>query len=412
MTMPALKGAKNLAKSIGSTGNVPRGPIPELDLAPPTEALLLKWARSLDATRPGKKDQGNSLPTPEEIPQSFLDRISKIGASIAVSPSSLFLRTVDLHNEPVQVSIAANGISIADDRDLFTAEDDFVFLSSTETELDARGGDDTVTLLAGGASGPVFGNSGNDTVLGNAADDSLFGDSGEDLLMGGAGADELSGGNNADSLQGGDGADLLKGGKDNDLLEGGAGEDRLYGDTGDDSLDGGDDADVIYGGNGDDSINGGEGADSLFGGKDNDTMTGSAGDDLLKGQSGNDSMNGGDGDDTIIGTSGDDTLIGGSGADSLSGGSGADCFVFDAGTSDGSRDTIVDLRADDLILLAGFDELSLAADPLTLLADAFTMQPSGNGLLQLGDLDILIENSKMLDEAAFEELVIGAIQIA
>ncbi|GGF60644.1 Hemolysin-type calcium-binding repeat-containing protein [Mameliella alba] len=410
--MPVPKAAKTLAKSAGTPGNVPRGPIPDLDLAPPTEALLLKWARSLDAAHPGHKGQGKWLPSLDEIPESFLDRISKIGASVSVSPSGLFLRTVDMHLEPVQVSIGPDGISFAEDRGLFTVEDDFVFLSPSETERDAKDGDDTVILLAGGASGPVFGNSGNDTVLGNAADDSLFGDSGEDLLVGGSGADKLSGGDDADTLQGGDGADLLKGGKDNDLLDGGAGEDRLYGDTGDDSLYGGDDVDMIYGGNGNDLIDGGDGSDNLFGGKDNDTLIGSAGNDLLEGQSGNDSMSGGDGDDTLIGTSGDDTLIGGFGADSLSGGSGTDWFVFDAETSDGSSDTIIDLNADDIIVLAGFDELLAAADPLLMLADAFIVQPSGDGLLQFGDLHISIENSKMLDEASFEELVISAIQIA
>ena len=410
--MPAIKGMKKFANWAGSAGNVPRGPIDDLALAPPTEAFLLKLARPLDPGRPGHKEPGKLLPTPDEIPQSFVDRISQLGVSVAVKPSGLLVHAVDMLQEPVQISIGPDGIHIDDGQDLFTCDDDFVFLSPSATERDAMDGNDKVILIGGGASAPVFGNSGDDTLLGNVADDSLFGDSGEDLLVGGAGSDELSGGNDADSLQGGDGADVLNGGKDDDLLEGGPGEDRLYGDTGNDSLDGGDGADEIYGGNGNDSIIGGEGADNLFGGKNNDTLIGSAGDDLLKGQSGNDSMRGGDGDDTLIGTSGDDTLIGGSGADSLSGGSGEDWFVFESGTSDGSTDTIMDLKAEDLILLAGFDELLSATDPLTLLADAFTVQPSGDGLLQLGDLDILIENNSMLDEAAFEALVIGSIQIA
>lgn len=402
--------AKNKPKK--TDDKIPQGPIKDLLLDPSTEAFLRQWARFLDPARKGEAGNGSKFPTPDDIPDSVLARISEIGVSISVQSDGLFLRGTDRASDPFELFMSADGLSGGGGASLFSPDDDFVFLSSAETELDAKGGDDTVVLMPGGASGPVRGNSGNDTILGNSANDSLFGDSGEDLLVGGAGSDELSGGEGDDTLQGGDGSDRLKGGKGNDVLEGGAGEDRLYGDSGDDSLAGGADADDLYGGTGKDLIEGGDGADRLFGGKDDDTLTGGTGGDLLEGQSGDDSMVGGEGDDTLSGTSGNDTLIGGAGADSLLGGGGTDWFVFDSSTSDGSQDTIGDLKSNDVILLAGFDELLSAAAPMTLLADAFTVTTSGEGLLQLGALDLLIENIKLLDDTAFEAVVLGTIQIA
>lgn len=55
-------------------------------------------------------------------------------------------------------------------------------------------------------------------------------------------------------------------------------------------------------------------------------------------------LSGGNGDDTITGGTGADRIIGGSGADALRGGGGNDAFVFlwAAGATAASRDTILD----------------------------------------------------------------------
>lgn len=72
-------------------------------------------------------------------------------------------------------------------------------------------------------------------------------------VKGGAGNDYLIGGTNADSLEGGDGNDTLVGCDGNDVLLGGNGDDKLVGGKGNDKLDGGAGCDTAYTGLGTDT---------------------------------------------------------------------------------------------------------------------------------------------------------------
>lgn len=108
-------------------------------------------------------------------------------------------------------------------------------------------------------------------------------------------------------------------------ISGGSGNDSIFGSSDDDNIDGGPGNDVVYGFEGDDFLQGGSGNDTLYGGGDNDQLYGGDGDDSLFGDSGENSLSGGygknkivigdengagyaqvDGDDTVYGTADDD----------------------------------------------------------------------------------------------------------
>ncbi|MBX9579176.1 MAG: hypothetical protein K2X87_02620 [Gemmataceae bacterium] len=104
----------------------------------------------------------------------------------------------------------------------------------TEIRVEARGGDDYVTLRRPGAvvSKPTA------VWLGCGAD-YVIGGNGANYVDGGTGNDVLYGYGGADKLAGDTGDDTLYGGTGNDQLAGGAGADRLQGDAGGDRMDGG-----------------------------------------------------------------------------------------------------------------------------------------------------------------------------
>jgi Ca2+-binding RTX toxin-like protein len=91
-------------------------------------------------------------------------------------------------------------------------------------EINANGGDDTITLAA---TVPVPA-----TLRGGPGEDRLTGGTGNDKLTGGPGNDKLSGGAGNDSLYGGSGEDQLSGGNGDDRLLGGSGTDLLLGGSG------------------------------------------------------------------------------------------------------------------------------------------------------------------------------------
>ena len=86
---------------------------------------------------------------------------------------------------------------------------------------------------------------------------------------------------------------------------------------------------------------GGSGNDKLIGNAVANTLTGNAGSDLLRGLAGNDALTGGVGDDWLAGGAGADKLAGGKG--------GSDVFFFDRDAA-GSKDTISDFGAGDLLV--------------------------------------------------------------
>ncbi|NVO24379.1 calcium-binding protein [Donghicola mangrovi] len=230
------------------------------------------------------------------------------------------------------------------------------------------------------------GRSGDDDIYGDAGDDTLAGSAGRDELYGGAGNDRLLGGDDYDSLYGADGDDYLHGGEGRNYFNGGKGNDTLIsagfadtmygqagndvlslkvsglakGGSGNDILSGEDGALNLFGNSGNDILQGGTGRDTLTGGTGRDTLSAGDGHDTLKGGSGNDKLYGGKGDDILLGGSGNDILIGEhrdradydewnlyAGNDTLIGGKGADVFVYTGG-----QDVIVDLKANDTLVLA------------------------------------------------------------
>ncbi|MCE9685976.1 retention module-containing protein [Shewanella sp. AS16] len=108
----------------------------------------------------------------------------------------------------------------------------------------------------------------------------------------------------------------------------------IFGSTHDDSLTGANQDDRIFGREGDDSLSGLAGNDELIGGSGNDILSGGSGDDYLDGGPGNDSLSGGTGSDYLIGGTGSDVLDGG--VDTA-----RDAFIWEAGSADGSTDTVM-----------------------------------------------------------------------
>jgi hypothetical protein len=90
----------------------------------------------------------------------------------------------------------------------------------TAIDIDARGGNDTVTIASTIAT--------STTIRGGAGNDKLYGGSGNDTLIGGDGHDYLFGLMGDDTLDGGDGDDWLYGGAGLDTLDGGSGTNQLF----------------------------------------------------------------------------------------------------------------------------------------------------------------------------------------
>lgn len=146
------------------------------------------------------------------------------------------------------------------------------FPGVTRVRVEARNGNDNVTVL-GGPRDPQ----------GNLLRFSIFGGNGNDTIQGGSAADDVRGGNGADSVSGGEGNDRVYGGKGDDFLQGQSGDDTMEGNNAKDTMLGGPGNDTLRGGGGDDRLRGGSGDDFLRGGYAEDDMYGGAGVDTLFG---------------------------------------------------------------------------------------------------------------------------------
>ncbi|MEM6340412.1 MAG: Hint domain-containing protein, partial [Pseudomonadota bacterium] len=233
------------------------------------------------------------------------------GGETTTDPSDEDFDTIDLSALTGPVTITYTG----DEAGTITNGTDTITFSEIERII---GTDQADSVDGSGQSGTTGIN-----IDARGGDDTITGTNNADTIEGGSGADEIDGGSGWDSLSGGEGNDTLRGDGGSDTLDGGAGND---------SLDGGGNGDNLRGGSGNDTLSGGAGFDTLDGGND---------DDSLDGGGSNDSLDGGAGSDTVVGGSGNDTLSGGTGNDVLTGGDGNDTFVFEVG--DGA-DTITDFN--------------------------------------------------------------------
>ena len=271
-------------------------------------------------------------------------------ASFATSPA------------PVQIDLQA-GTAEGDGSDTLTSieaaegsdqADDITGRTSLASDLDGRGGDDTI--VGGDAADVLQGGLGQDTIEGNGGDDQIDGgQNGGDTILyvdapgavtvnlttglasGADGNDNIvnvanvTGSDFNDNITGTDAwPNVLVGGSGADTLSGLAHYDTLYGQAGADTLDGGVDPDTVAyndaatvnavnvdidagtasGGAGADTlisienINGSPFGDVLQGDENPNTIYGFAGNDTLRGRAANDTLDGGDGTDTVDGGTG------------------------------------------------------------------------------------------------------------
>lgn len=270
------------------------------------------------------------------------------------------------------------------------------------------GGDDTVTVesdLGAIVAGDIFSftggtlTPGNDTLIGGRGNDTLFGESatpGFPTTIGttveAGGNDVLDGGDGNDQLFGQVGNDVLHGGRGNDLINGGSGNDTARFNTLDAAvyvdLQGIAGTDIGSGlaeaiGQGIDQI---ELVENVTGSRRNDTILGNTQANILRGLDGNDVLNG---------RSGADILSGGLGRDRLIGGAGKDVFDFNAiaelSTTADDTDVIVGFRSGDRIDLSGIDAkagtagnqaFSFVTGPLTGAAQINVIQVGNRTIVQ------------------------------
>jgi Ca2+-binding RTX toxin-like protein len=291
---------------------------------------------------------------------------------------------------------------------LFTPQDDVVDFGTVKagsypanTQYDAIGGNDLVTLPADAAAAAAAGygishqfnaGAGNDSIHGQTLDDTIHGDAGNDQLDGGVANDKLYGDDNDDELKGGDGTDILIGGLGFDDIRGGNDADVLLGLDGDYSpllgaVSFGDDGASSYldGEDGNDTVYGGKGAETLVGGNGNDSLNGGDGPNQLFAQG--TAHNGLDGKDTLRGGTGDDQLVAfnlDTEGDSLIGGDGVDTFFAN------NLDTIEDFAKGETIYALGnasIDNLIAYSESGSTRLNFFHQGP--NGLVK--DFGIVLE---------------------
>lgn len=199
----------------------------------------------------------------------------------------------------------------------------------SETTIDARGGNDRITVISGLGYGgyAISGGDGNDVLVGGdrtdesdggRGDDSLFGGDGDDCLKGSLGDDEIDGGTGSDELIVWDseiktydirlGVDSMKGiGVDRFKNIEGANISVGHGSRIDASSFRGTVSLWAY--DGDSTLIGGKGDDWLEVGGRNNLVIGGGGNDTLVGiDPGPGKLDGGSGDDTILGTPGRDII--------------------------------------------------------------------------------------------------------
>ena len=251
--------------------------------------------------------------------------------------------------------------------------DQFQRSTFTMIEVDAGGGDDTVTI---DETAGIFTDTESTRLLGGDGNDTLNGGSGNEIIHGGPGNDTIDPGRGVDTTFGEAGIDLVVWSSGpgiilpsdgNDVFDGGDGLDTIsvtgtsLNETwnltvntnnnqrlfltrsggaitldlggvegidlallgGDDifgaspglstslvlDIDGGDDNDIIIGADGNDRLTGGNGDDVLSGGPGVDILFGGPGADTIHGDAGVDHLNGGTGDDALFGGAGSDSII-------------------------------------------------------------------------------------------------------
>jgi Ca2+-binding RTX toxin-like protein len=185
--------------------------------------------------------------------------------------------------------------------------------------------------------------------FGNWLDNIIVGNSGDNVIDGGEGADDMSGGEGDDTYYVDDHGDSV-------TEDGDAGHDTVYSYISYTLGFGVEDLILLdYADNGT-----GNGLDNYIEGNDYDNvLKGLAGKDEIHGNWGDDDIDGGSGNDKLYGDENNDSLTGGTGKDKSTGGGGNDLFVFKAlnesGTTNGTRDQILDFNDRDAIVLSEID---------------------------------------------------------
>ena len=133
---------------------------------------------------------------------------------------------------------------------------------------------------------------------------------------------------------------------------------------------------VVYGSYYDDQVSLGAEDDEFYGGRGGDYAFGGSGNDKLSGNKGDDTLEGFDGDDILIGGIGNDTLTGGVGRDRLTGGVGADRFTF---VQSGGHDIVHDFSD-------GEDVLDVSAFGLADISQFMSITASGDDVVIQIDL--------------------------
>lgn len=103
-------------------------------------------------------------------------------------------------------------------------------------QINARAGDDTITLDESFPAATVFLNGGNDHLIAGSAAHRIYGGAGDDTIYAGGGDDTIYGESGIDRLFGEGGTDYLDGGLHKDFLDGGSGKNKLIGGDGIDNF--------------------------------------------------------------------------------------------------------------------------------------------------------------------------------
>ena len=225
----------------------------------------------------------------------------------------------------------------------------------------------------------------------------------ENLTLTGSAALNGYGNGLANTIIGNIGANKLYGYDGNDTLDGGRGNDTMEGGIGNDTYTVGETGDIVteLSGQGTDTIitslanytlaaevenltqSGGTSPNTAIGNILNNTITGNDGWNVLKGMEGN---------DTLLGGAGADKLEGGSGVDTLTGGADFDTFVFssigDSGLTAGTRDTVTDFAAGELIDVSAID-----ANTTVVGNGTFTFGPGADSVYGAGELQVVVSGS-------------------
>ena len=137
------------------------------------------------------------------------------------------------------------------------------------------------------------------------------------------------------------------------------------------------------------------------------TVNGGLGADSITGNAGADSISGGAGNDTLIGGAANDTITGGTGSDSLTGGTGVDRFVFavgDSGILSTTRDTISDLKENDILQIGSFGSTTSATTSSTTLGTSATNASVKEIYIDATNKYLVLETAA--DGSTFEQIAI------